>query len=425
MRKFYIGCVLATSLAALFSGCASSAPSVAKYEDGATLNIFNQKLLHPKELQGADTLKQKMFRAEYEDKSYKYSRDKQKDIVKTDDYETLNFNEFIYVKHITFMYNECQKADVTRSATTVANVVLSPLMLLGGRMSNVSFPYRTLRVQDYASNETLESDGDNVLGCEFDFKYSGFTNHLKVNFEEIAGMRYVDNDVLKYRNFKNYYNVSYIDAQNILNIVDYNLKKREDMALNEKLVEEIAKLKEQKMFATLKQNRGVYKLPKNSLLDLPFDADLVFMAKSGHLMLLDGFYQDKNGKKRSLLNPQEHLVNTDNKSTIEKVEQEKPKSRVAYNGENGTLKSFEDTSKPQRVLKSLDLIKREKQEALAKEAELREKERIKQAKIEKNFAKKSEIQEVTKKETKVKVDEKETGFFNTLKDESVQPISIE
>ncbi len=89
------------------------------------------------------------------------------------------------------------------------------------------------------------------------------------------------------------------------------------------------------------------------------------------------------------------------------------------------LKSFEDISKPQRVLKSLDLTKREKQEALAKEAELREKERVRQTKIEKNFAKKSEIQEVAKKETKVKVDEKEADFFNTLKDENTKAVSME
>lgn len=426
MKIFYIGCVVATSLVVFFNGCSGSTPSAPTYENSTTLEIFNQKLLHPKELQQADTVKQKMFRAEYEDKSYTYNRDKQRDIVKTDDYEMLNFNEFIYVKHITFMYNECQNTDVARSVgNVVGNTILSPLMLLGARSANVSFPYRTLRVQDYALKETLESDSDNVLGCEFEFKYSGFTNHLKVNFEEIDGLRYVDKDVLKYRNFKNYYNVSYIDAQNILNVVDYNLKKREDAALNEKLVEEIAKLKEQKMFATLKQNRGVYKLPKYSLLDLPFDADFVFMAKSGHLMLLDGFYQNINGKKKSLLNSQEHLVNVDNKSVIEKVELEKPKSSVAYSGNGGTLKAFEETSKSQKVLKSLDLIRREKQEALAKEAELREIERAKQEKIEKNFAKKSEIQEVARKEIKVKVDEDGTGFFNSLKEDNAKPVSIE
>ena len=89
------------------------------------------------------------------------------------------------------------------------------------------------------------------------------------------------------------------------------------------------------------------------------------------------------------------------------------------------LKAFEDASKPQRVLKSLDLTKREKQEALAKEAELREKEKIRQTKIEKNFAKKSEIQEISKRETKVKVDEKEADFFNTLKDENTKAVSME
>ncbi|MFA5455956.1 MAG: hypothetical protein WC272_11640 [Sulfurimonas sp.] len=96
------------------------------------------------------------------------------------------------------------------------------------------------------------------------------------------------------------------------------------------------------------------------------------------------------------------------------------------------LKVFQDTPKSQKVLKSIELIKKEKQEALAIEAKLKEQEKIKQekerekqAKIEKNFAKKSEIQEVAKKETNVKVDEKGADFFNTLKDNSAKPVSIE
>ncbi|MFA5455955.1 MAG: hypothetical protein WC272_11635 [Sulfurimonas sp.] len=417
MKKSYISYAAVVSLVALLSGCGGSTPQVATKTNYATLDIFNQKLLLPKEQSDANILKKKLFKANYERKDYTYSVDKKNRILKTNDYEMLNFNEYIYVKNITFIYDECQNKNVVNSASNaLAFIATSPFMLLGATTKTIEFPYKTLKVQDYALNESLESDNDSILGCDFEFKYSGFTDHLKVNFEAVARSIYVDEDTLDHRSVGNHYDVSYLDTQAIFNIIEYNLKNRQDVTLNEKLVGEISQLPDLEMFTTLKQNRKLYKLPKYSLLDLPFDADLVFMANSGYEMIQNGFYKVKNGDKKAIFTPQENLANT---------------SEVIAN-KNKTMETLTKTRDKPTILKSIELIKKEKQEALAIEAKLKEQEKIKQgqeskkqAKIEKNFAKKSEIQEVAKKETSVKVDEKGVDFFNTLKDDNARPISIE
>lgn len=293
MKKSYISYVVAASLVVILGGCGSSGPQVPTEKNSAALEILSQKLLYPKEWNTSDMVKKKRFKADYADKDYKYSTDKKNRILKTNDYETLNFNEFIYVKNITFIYNECQDGNaINRAATAIAFAATSPFMLLGFTSRTIELPYQTLRVQDYALKETLESDNDSVRGCDFEFKYSGFTDHLMVNFEAIFESRYVDEDTIQYKNVRNYYDVSYIDGQTIFNIIEYNLKNRQDVVLNEKIAEELAKLKDQRMFSTLRQNRSLYHMQKYTLLELPSDCDFAFMAKDGRYLMKMGLYQD-------------------------------------------------------------------------------------------------------------------------------------
>lgn len=297
MNKSYVNYVISAFLVGLLSGCGGSTPDVPKHKGSATLDIFEQKLSIPEELQSTDVLKKKRFRADYENKKITYNSDRKEDTIITDDYEMLYFNEFIYVKHIVFNYEECRRKSALGEAMKVFdNIVLAPTTLLGTALGRkpqtITASYRVLRVQDYTLMEILESDNDNLLGCEFDFKYTGFTNHLKIKFEEILNYNYIAKDLLEYSSIKNDYDVSYFDTQSVFNIIDYNLKQRKDVALNEKIAEELAKLQDQRMFSTLRQNRSLYHMQKYTLLELPSDCDFAFMAKDGRYLMKMGLYQD-------------------------------------------------------------------------------------------------------------------------------------
>lgn len=81
--------------------------------------------------------------------------------------------------------------------------------------------------------------------------------------------------------------------------------------------------------------------------------------------------------------------------------------------------------KPRKTLKSVEIVKKEKKELAKLKQQKEAEEKALQAKIEQNFAKKDEIKNVKKVQTKIKSDEKEVDFFSTLKEEGAKPVSME
>jgi len=331
LKKSYINYTLAALLVGLLSGCGGSTPDVPKYEGSSTLDIFEQKLSIPKELQSANAVKTKRIRADYENKDYSYSTDKKNRIVKCNDYETLNFNEFVYVKYIKFNYSQCVDRKGVDVGGALGLAITSPFMLFGAKTTNIVLQYMPLKVQDYFLKETLEEDKDNFLGCDFDFAYSGFTNNLKITFDAMYYSIYRYEEALREKSVRNYYDVSYFDAQNVFNIIDYNLKQRENVVLNEKIAEELAKLQDIRIFRNLREKRNFYHMQKYTLFELPLDCDFAFMAKEGRYLMKMGLYQDSNAQLRPY---------DDSFETIDYGFVELAKPEIPLNAEKSSLKQY-------------------------------------------------------------------------------------
>lgn len=327
LKKRYFRYIMSGALVLALGGCSSTSPNVSNpnvssRENLASLEILNQRLLLPNDWSESQ-IKTKTLKADYESKEYTYARNTKNGAVETDNYETVNFGEFIYIKNMTFTYNECEPGK-RRGIINPAFAISAPFILLGvTKGTDVNFPYYKLKIEDYASRVTMEIDESKIYTCDVNLKYQGFTNRLKIYFDTILGTGNNPQDALRKINVNNLYTVSYIDGQTILKIIQYNLKNRKDAALNESLVQEVAKLDDKKMFAALQQQKESFHLPKYSVLALPSDADFTFMSKNGYELYKNGFYKDKSGKTRAILDIiEEHLTQREDVELNEKLIEE-------------------------------------------------------------------------------------------------------
>lgn len=116
------------------------------------------------------------------------------------------------------------------------------------------------------------------------------------------------------------------------------------------------------------------------------------------------------------------LLSEEQKAALEKEKQEKQKYRqkvIRYTSPYASGMKLQKVAKKdtRKKLVSLELQNEIKQKKAEQKRRQQEKERRRQEKIAQNFVSKTKLQKTVKKEVKVKVVQKDVGFFDSLKKE--------